>query len=376
MTTNEQHLYERLYELIAEHAPSYERRVQSQLAVWEDRVPEVQPLLLRCDLPLDMANLFPSFHSGETHTDKVKMLLDGMKSMLHAALAGAQAVPSIRANMGCGIIPSFFPGIAATLFDDGKMPWITNHLDRDQIRRLTVKDIGFTDELKLALEHMVFIAEHIKGSGAYMFPLDIQGPFDVAHLVYGDPIFYAMYDDPELVHHLLDLSCYAIELGFSESLKLMPDSDKVVAHYNDVILPRSCGGIKLSEDTSTIISPEHIDEFVTPYTKRVLDFAGGGYIHYCGKNDHLLDCMLGIDNVRGINFGNADMHDMVEVLKRIAKAEKVYYGHVTQYEGEGISDYFCRVQKAATVDGKCRLLLTYNTSYDKQDEIIAAFRQS
>ena len=373
MTANEKHLYQQLYELIAKHAGDYDQRVQSQLDVWEDRLTETQPLLLRCDLPLDMADRFPGFHSGETHSDKVKMLLDGMKSMLYSSLTGAQAVPSIRANMGCGIIPSLFPGIVPTLFDDGKMPWITTHLSRDEIRRLKEKDIVLTDEFKLGLEHMVYITEHIKGTGAYVFPLDIQGPFDVAHLVYGDSIFYDLYDDPELMHHLLDLSCYAIELGFLECLKIMPDSDKVIAHYNELILPRSCGGIKLSEDTSTIISPEHIDEFVIPYTKRVLDFAGGGYIHYCGRNDHLFDSFLGLEKVRGINFGNPDMHDMEEILQRISQKGKVYYGYVTKFEGENISDYFSRVRKAATVDGKCRLLLSYNASYDEKDKIIAAW---
>jgi len=278
--------------------------------------------------------------------------------------------------MGCGIIPSLFPGIVSTIFDDGKMPWVTSHLSRDEIRGLREKDIVLTDEFKLALEHMVYIAGHVRGTGAYVFPLDIQGPFDVAHIVFGDPIFYAMYDEPQLVHHLLDLSCCAIELGFLECLKLIPGSDKAVAHYNDVAIPRSCGGIKISEDTSTIISPAHIDEFVIPYTRRVLDFAGGGYIHYCGKNEHLFNSFLGLEKVYGMNLGNPDMHNMEDILRQTAQAGKLYYGHAIMNEGEIAADYFKRMRKAATVDGKTRLLLAYETGYDKKDEVIAAWEGS
>ena len=374
MTAAQKSLYEQLFELIAAQSAEYEKSAAAQIAVWEDRTPEEHPLLLACSLPEEITAPFPSYNSGETHNDKIKMLLEGMKAMLGTALAGGQAVPSIRANMGCGIIPSLFPGIAPTLFDDGKMPWITSHLDRDTIRSLREKDIVFTDEFKMAMEHMAYIAEHIKGTGAYVFPLDIQGPFDTAHLVFGDPIFYAMYDDPELVHHLLDLSCYAIELGFAECLKQLPGSDKTIAHYNHLIIPRSRGGIKISEDTSTIISPDHIDEYVVPYTQRVLDFAGGGYIHYCGKNDHLFKRFIGLDNVYGINFGNPDMHDMEDILRQTAEAGKIYYGGLYSNEGETTSDYFRRVRKAATVDGKCRLLLCHGTSYDQKDEVLAAWR--
>ena len=370
MTSTQKALYERLCELIAEHSATYEQSAAAQIAVWEDRTLETQPLLLGCDLPPEITGPFPSYNSGETHNDKVKMLLEGMRAMLYTALACGQAVPSIRANMGCGIIPSLFPGIAPTLFDDGKMPWITSHLDRDTVRSLREKDIVLTDEFKMAMEHMAYIAEHIKGTGAYLFPLDIQGPFDTAHLVFGDPIFYAMYDDPELVHHLLNLSCYAIELGFAECLKLMPGSDKAVAHYNSLIIPRSRGGIKISEDTSTIISPAHIDEFVMPYTRRVLDFAGGGYIHYCGKNDHLFNRFICLEKVYGMNFGNPEMHDMDDILRQTAGAGKLYYGYVNRHEDEPVDAFFRRVRKAATADGKCRLLLAYNAGYDEQDEII------
>ena len=364
MNDHEKKCYEEMYQMIAERAENYTGAEISQTAVWEGEAPAVQPLLLQCGLPNGIADKFPDYNPGEIHRDKVKMLLSGMKGMLSSSLAGMQAVPSIRANMGCGIFPSMFPGILPLLFDDGKMPWVKKHLSREEIIKLSEDDVTFTDEFKLALEHMEYIAEKIEGTGARVYPLDVQGPFDTAHLVYGDEIFYGMYDEPELMHKLLDLCCRAIEKGYAECLKIIPGSDKLIAHYNGLVIPRSRGGIKLSEDTSTIISADHIDEFVVPYTKRVLDFAGGGYIHYCGKNSHLYKRVLEMDNAYGINFGNPDFHDMDAVLKDVARLGKIYYGGLQKPEGESHREFFSRIKKAASANGRCGLLFNYYAEYE------------
>jgi hypothetical protein len=243
------------------------------------------------------------------------------------------------------------------------MPWITKHLDRETLQKLKPSDIKLTDEFKLGLEHMAYQAEKIQGTGAYVFPMDLQDAIDVAHLVYGDSFFYDLYDDPPFINHLLDLSCIAIEKGMAECLKIIPGSDKVVTHYNHLAMPRSGGGMKFSEDTSTLLSPDHIDEFTIPSLKRQLEFTGGGYVHYCGHHVHLLDALLEIDKVRGLNFGNPEKYDMEEVLRRVAKAGKVYYGGIPRKNDENYKTYFSRLCTAATdSNGCCRLLLIMNAS--------------
>ena len=364
MDKQQQKWYTELYERIA---GDYKQAAEDQMAVWEGRTPKCQPLLLHGWIPKEQSARFPDYNPGEIHHDKDKMLLYGMKQMLGVALQGA---PSLRANMGCGIYPSLFPGIEPLLFDDGKMPWVVKHLTPDEVRNLREKDIRITDEFKLALEHMVYLAEKVSGSGACVYPLDLQGPFDTAHLVYGDRIFYDLYDEPELIHHLLDLSVHAINLGLDECLKILPNSDKFIAHYNDVVIPRSMGGIKISEDTSTLVSAEHIEEFVIPYSNRVLRHAGGGYIHYCGKNDTLFEWVLEQELICGLNFGNPEKHDIDEALRRLAAAGKVYYGDIRKNENEDYPAFFLRLKKSATVDGKCKLLLVAYAASEEDDCLI------
>jgi hypothetical protein len=238
------------------------------------------------------------------------------------------------------------------------------------------KDIILTDEFKLGLEHMAYMAEKIQGTGACVYPMDLQDAVDVAHLVYGDNFFYDLYDDPDFINHLLDLSCTAIELGINECLKIIPGSERIVAHYNQLVMPRSGGGIKFSEDTSTLLSPDHIHEITIPSLKRQLDFTGGGYVHFCGYNTHLLDACLCMEKVRGVNFGNPEKYDMEDVLRRLAKAGKVYYGGIPKKEDENLKAYFQRLCRAATdTNGCCRLLLVMNASTpEKRDEIISAWK--
>ena len=371
MNPQEKQAYEALYGLVKN---DYSRAIADQTAVWEGRSPERQPLLLSLDLPTEYEGQFPRYTPTQVHHDQNKMLLEGMCGMAATSLAGMHGVPSIRANMGCGIYPSLFPGITSMLFEDDKMPWVQKHLTLKEIDNLCEEDIKITDEFKLALDHMAYQAEMIDGTGAFVYPLDLQGPFDMAHIVYGDPFFYDLYDEPELMHHLLNLCCYAIELGVAECLKVMPRSQEYIAHYNGVVLPRSLGGFKISEDTSTIVGAGHIDEFVMPYTDRILKATNGAYIHYCGRNDHLLKRVLAHPMVCGLNFGNPEKHDMDEVLRQTAAAGKVFYGASARHDGESEADFFERSLRAATVDGLCKLILVHHGGANtRQAEVEAAW---
>jgi len=327
-----------------------------QLAVWEGRAKEL-PLLLTANAPQcrDAAlPVLPMYNHKEIHYDSGKMFNNGIRDALRAVYGGTDAVPSVRANMGCSVFPSLL-GVKPLLFED-KMPWVKQHLTRDQIAGIEPGQTAPDSDFAVGLEHMHYMARKLENSPVRVFPMDLQGPYDMAHIVYGDAIFYDMYDDPAFVHHLLDLCTHAIIRGVEQCLAAIPGSDEILAHYSAVVIPRAMGGLKISEDTSTLLSPGAIDEFVVPYTSRILDHFGGGYIHYCGKNDYLFNAMLRMEKSIGINFGNPEMHDMNIVLSEIANAGKIYYGTVNKLPGENEADYFARVKTAS----KGKLLLSYN----------------
>ena len=364
---------ERMKDYLAQDAARYDGACDAQRDVFYHRQVKDHPLLLSSALPPEFAD-YPRFTYKEIHYDKEKMLYNGLLDALSAQAGGRESVPSVRANMGCGIVPALF-GLVQDLFDD-KMPWLQHHLKPDQIQEMTAADLSITSQFQQALDHMEYMADMLRDTGVRVYPLDIQGAFDTAHLVMGDEIFYQMFDDPELVHHLMDMCCDAIAIAYRECLKRMPGSDVTVTHYNYLAIPRELGGIKLSEDTSTLLSPSAIDEFVKPYMHRALENAGGGYIHYCGRNDALLEAVLEEPLAYGLNFGNPDKHDMAEVLTQCAAHGKLFVGGMPQLENETVRDFMKRVAGASSKDGVCYLLLTQYACEDQKKEYCAAWDEA
>ncbi len=315
---------------------------------------------------------FRSIHIKISIMTAKKNLEYHVPAMLAAVRGGAGALPSARANMGCGIYAAFF-GLTQTLYDD-KMPWLTQHLSKKEINEMSLKDIKVNDEFNVGLEHMKYMAEVFEGTGARVYPMDLQGPVDLAHLVYGDDFFYDLYDDEEFVSHLMELSTEALNIGSKACIEIIPGSDEAVAHYCETIMPKELGGIKTSEDTSTLLSKEHVENVAMKYTKKVLEFAGGGYVHYCGKNDHLLEAILSCDLSRGLNFGNPEMQDIEYVLKRCAESGKILYSSVAKNSGESWEGYFTRLLKASYKDGKFHILLSLSCDMAQREQVLDAWR--
>ncbi len=274
----------------------------------------------------------------------------------------------MRSNMGCGIYPTLF-GLEQDIFPD-KMPWLRRHLTKETIRAMKKNDLAFGREFTEALEQMAYMKEMLKGTGVMIYPLDLQGIIDIGHLVLGDAFFYELYDDPDFVHHLLTLVEEASIMGIREVLRII-DPGEYVAHYNDVVLPVDTP-LKLSEDTTTLISGEHITEFAMPHTRNVLKAFGGGYMHYCGRNDLLLNAALDEARVIGLNFGNPDKHDMEAVLRKVAAAGKVFYGNCQKKPDETNRAYFTRIIAAQwREDGKASLLLPFSCKAEEREAVLS-----
>ncbi|MDR1598317.1 MAG: hypothetical protein LBS11_00285 [Oscillospiraceae bacterium] len=353
----------RLALTLSEHKDRYDRAVSRQASVFMGGTGLDTPLLLSAELTESQKAAFPDFNTKEAHNDLDRMLASQARSALTAMNAGMDAVPSVRANMGVGITASFF-GVKPRLFDD-KMPWVTERVPKARLERMTADDLAVTPEIIQAIEHMEYMADALDGSGVRVYPVDVQGAFDTAHIALGDQIFYEIYDDPDFLRHLLDLSCAAAERAFDECVKRIPGSEETICHYNQLAMPRKLGGMKISEDTSTLLSQEQIDEFVAPYTRRLLSYSGGGYVHYCGRNDYLFRTVLAEPLAYGLNFGNPEKHNMEECVAALAAKGKVYYGASARNGGESRADYYARTLAASLDNGRSRLLLCDSCAADE-----------
>lgn len=315
------YICQELLPMLRQRAPLFARRAEKQLRQWKGE-PGVSSLLLHVSDASEISRL-PVYDNYEIHFDPEKMFVNELRSALTAALAEGDAVPSVRANVGCGALCTLYGGLAQTFFPD-KMPWLLRHISPEELQEMAIDSLVESPEFKAGLEQMRFMKEMLAGTGISLYPMDLQGPIDMAHLFLGDEFFYLLYDDPELVCKALELSLAAEIYGMEKCLEIIAPTDWV-CHYNDLVLPAS-RPLKISEDTSTLLSREHLEQFMRPYTTRLLAHFGGGYIHYCGDNQHLLEMVPTFAQNIGLNFGNPERHDPKSVLASLSRNGMYYYG--------------------------------------------------
>jgi len=332
-----------LNELLARFQPDVEvieRGRQRQAAVWHGRKPDSLPILVSGQLPADLKKL-PRYNLKECWYDREKMLWNALLDMIAMCEAKSDGCPSMRANLGCGVMATVF-GCRQLVFED-KMPWIHEHLSREAIDAADISAAETKGDVPRVLDYMTFFRDRL-GDKAHVYCADVQGPFDIAHLVYGDAIFTDMYDAPAFVHRLLD-KCTNVYIAVTQAMKSVNgEAADQAYHYNGLYVERA--GTRTSEDTTTLISPAQVREFALPYTVRAFAPFRGGYVHYCGNGENLRHLFMAEPTVRGFNFGNPEMHDMPKVVGEIIASGRVYYGGWPRQPEEGVRQYFRRVLKS------------------------------
>jgi len=331
--------------------PSKEKACWRQQAVWKGDSVDRLPVIF--GVPAPELDASPRLNLDECYHDPEKMLIEHLYGMVPIAESPADGIPSIRANTGTATLATIF-GLEQLVFPD-KMPWLQQRLTKQQISALEPKQFAEVAHLGIMPQVLSYQRHFIKrlDGSAPVYLSDTQGPFDIAHLVRGDALLTDMYDDPPFVHHLMELTT-AVYVAATHAMKRnLEEPLDGGYHSNGLVLAN--GGVRICEDSPTILSPALLDEFVAPYTERALATFGGGYIHYCGKNDHLFKVLLAQPSVRGFNFGNPERHDVNTVMCELTASGKVYYGEWKRLEGEVMADYFRRV--LAPLEGVKRSLI-------------------
>lgn len=312
-----------------------------QAAVWEGVEPDYTPILLPPSRVPERAG-YPSYNLKEQFYDPEKMLIEHVWGLIGQSRSPGDAQLAMRANLGTGFVPTTF-GLEQLVFED-KMPWLKEHLDKATLQAMTPDEFG-EEEIRTrglvpcALEYIGYFKEKL-GNKAYVYLSDTQGPFDIAHLVYGDRLFTDLYDDPEFVHHLMRLSTRAY-ISVSKVLKDAIGEPMSSGYHGNIYMGN--GGVRCCEDTTTLLSPQAFREFVAPYIREALQPFGGGWVHFCGNGHQFLEELLDIPEVKGINFGNPERYDYEATMDLILERGKFYVGTFPTMPGEGIEAYFRRI---------------------------------
>jgi len=247
------------------------------------------------------------------------MLLRELCGVNHVLSNGSGVTMQVRANYGSNILPSLF-GVEVVMMDPG-MDTLPG------ARPLS----GGTDAIESLLA--MGVPDHRAGQGAGVFDCteyyletfedypklrkycrlyhpDAQGPFDICEVVWGSDIFYALHDTPDLVKRFLSLITDTYVAFMDAWFERVRPRDDFSAHYGWL----HPGKIRLSLDSCMNVSPDAYLEFSRPCEARLLN-RYGGIVHSCGKVDHFVPLLAGIEGYYAFNLSQPQCNDMESIYR-------------------------------------------------------------
>jgi hypothetical protein len=240
-------------------------------------------------------------------------------AMCSAQLAGATGTPlAVRANYGTSILPLLF-GVEPFVMEDrlDTLPTSRPLHDSAAIRRVVdarAPDLrrGYGERVFEMGERFVEIGRSYPRIGAHVhiYHPDLQGPLDICEIVWGTPLFYALYDDPVLVRELLELVTETYSRFLRAWAEIVPFHPAGNVHW--AVYHR--GSIVLRLDSAMNLSGEHYEAFSKPYDQRLLDEFGGGVVHFCGRGTHFIRGMCELRGLFGVNLTQPECNDMETIL--------------------------------------------------------------
>ena len=253
-------------------------------------------------------------------------------------------IPTVRPNLGT----IFVPALAGQeyIVRDGQMPWVGKPLPREAIRAARGVRIA---EAQLMCLAEAFYRIHATSGETHVaaYHPDTQGVFDIAHMLYGDDIFLDMMG-PETeawISELLEISLDLMVEAIRCVKRLLGEPDEVMVHGHAT--PQgvyfSNAGIRISEDTATLISPRSIERFVLPMIEKAASLFGGAFVHYCGLHPAFFEMLCRMPCVCAIDLGNPEMYDTRRLLEQCAKTGTVLCSRVAAEPGERWDAYTRRL---------------------------------
>lgn len=261
---------------------------------------------------------------------------DDIGLMLYSQLAGVSAALdpktasrpaslnlSIRANYGTGILSSMF---GAELFmmpyDSNTLPTTKPLIGEDAMKKMLDRGVpdlrgGLGGRVLDFGEYAAEIFSHYPKISKYVtvYHPDLQGPLDICDLLFGERMFYAVCDDPDLLHGVLSLITDTYAAFMDEWYKIFPRRTDMNPHWANTF---HRGALMIRNDSAVNLSPEAYREFSVPYDTLLFSRFGGGAVHFCGRGDHFISDLCSVPGLYAINLTQPHLNDMEKIYKNTA----------------------------------------------------------
>ena len=217
----------------------------------------------------------------------------------HLASIQDDYIPLLYPWYGTGVAPSAIG--SKVLFQRGMDPAVEGPvLERpEDIRKLRPPNPLTDGLMPRVLETIRYFRQH---SDLPVMFTDAQGPLNIALTLCGVENFFVWAkEQPTLAHELMDYTTQVLIewIRVQKQYAGQPESSGAFPH--SILLPEGFGGVCISDDDCTVISPRMYREFVVPYNSRVFQAFGGGTLHFCGSAKHQIENFLATEGLTGIN---------------------------------------------------------------------------
>ena len=306
----------RLLNYIEENIDLVHLKLVEKLHIDSIKYKNVQYLPLSLSVPLDDKDtLFPY---SDAYNDYEKMLYNELLWSFSSNLNSVRIKDffplQIRSNHGVGIIASLFG--AKSRIINNNMPWVDHFKNKKEILNIIengIPEFDFALGYKVLQTHRYYI-ETLKKypkcfKAIHITQPDLQGPFDIAHLLIGSKIFYYIYDDPKIVQNLLKLITETY-IGFRSFIEpfLSDKAGKCATYVHGSIYG---GRVLIKDDIAAIsLSREMYNEFSKYYNENIFKTFRKGSLHHCGQERAWHFSSFECENLAGINYGNPEIHEL------------------------------------------------------------------
>ena len=262
---------------------------------------------------------WPGVHINDALADPEAMVLRELAAC-SAMLDGGAMRLNVRCNYGSGILPTLF-GCELFIMERAMdtLPAARPLGSAEAVRRVVAAGVPDLDAglgrrvfqtAQLVLE--VFRRYTKIGRHVVLYHPDIQGPIDVAEVVWGSDIFYAFYEERSLLRDFLAVITETYAAFMRRWYELVPPPpDGYATHWG--LLHK--GRLMLRNDSLMNLSPAAYVEFVRPHDQRLFDEFGGGAMHFCGRGDHYIGEMVTMRGLTAIQLSQPRLNDMDTIYR-------------------------------------------------------------
>ncbi|MEX0777916.1 MAG: hypothetical protein WD042_19615 [Phycisphaeraceae bacterium] len=259
---------------------------------------------------------WPTISVNEALEDMDAMLLGQMRGASDTLAGGGGAIMAVRSNYGTPIMAA---PLGAELFimpaEMSTLPTVAPIAGgADAMRAVLDRGLPSLDHpylqrvFDMGRRFMAVKRQYPRiGRHVHLYHPDLQGPMDIVEMAFGSEFFTVLYDQPDLVHDVLDLIT-RLYIGVMQRWETICPrrGDGLAIHWGWV----HRGTVMLRDDSAMNLSAAMFAEFVRPYEQRVLDALGGGAMHACGRVEHFTPYLAQMPGLYAFNMSQPHLNNM------------------------------------------------------------------